>query len=80
MTDYTYATLSDPLATKATAAQGINDTGQIVGWYQPQINSDAVYGFLYSGGNYASLTYVLNVAPGSTASFNTYAFGINERR
>ena len=33
MTTYTYTTLNDPLATAGTFAQGINDAGQIVGYY-----------------------------------------------
>ena len=45
-----YTTLDDPLG--ITIAQGINDTGQIVGYYQ---ESGSVHGFLYSGGQYTTL-------------------------
>jgi probable HAF family extracellular repeat protein len=80
MATYNYTTLNDPfalpVATTGTIGQSINDAGQIVGWYQA--GTDPVYGFLYSGSNYTTLSYVLNVAPGSTATFNTYAFGIND--
>jgi probable HAF family extracellular repeat protein len=68
MVKYSYATLNDPFATAGTVAQSINDTGQIVGWYQA--NSNAIYGFLYTAGNYAPVNYAL--------SFNIYPFGIND--
>src|SRR3989442_9316465 len=51
---YTYTTLDDPLAlaTGSTSAQGINASGQIVGFYQ---NAGGFHGFLYSGGTYTTL-------------------------
>jgi len=67
MTTYTYTTLNNPLATSGTVARGINDTGQIVGWYQA--NTDAVYGFLYDGGSYATLNDPLTI--------KTSPYGIN---
>jgi hypothetical protein len=45
---YTYAPLSDPLATQATTPSGINTSGQIVGSYDTG-------GFLLSGGTYTTL-------------------------
>ena len=79
MTTYTYTTLNDPLAdTRGTLPDGINDIGQIVGTYRPHINTDAVDGFLYSGGDYTTLSYVVEVAPGAVTTFQTYASGINE--
>src|SRR5947207_9769082 len=65
---YTYTTLDDPLATRVgTIAQGINATGQIVGYYTASVN---FHGFLLSGGTYTTLDDPL------TTSF-TEAFGIN---
>src|SRR5437899_13044750 len=51
-----YTTLDDPLAganAAGTAATGINDTGQIVGWYED--GSGGLHSFLYSGGIYTTL-------------------------
>lgn len=48
---YTYTTLNDPLATSSTVANGINDRGQIVGYY----TGPGQTGFLYNGGNYSTL-------------------------
>ena len=42
---YTYTTLDDPLATIETFAQGINGSGQIVGYYYAQA-SNSFQGFL----------------------------------
>src|SRR5207244_8211784 len=39
----TYTTLADPSATNGTLAQGINDAGQIVGYYA---NASGRHGFL----------------------------------
>src|SRR5436190_23272922 len=65
---YTSTTLDDPLATRVgTIAQGINATGQIVGYYTASVN---FHGFLLSGGTYTTLDDPL------TTSF-TEAFGIN---
>jgi probable HAF family extracellular repeat protein len=44
---YTYTTIADPLATGPTEANGINDSGQIVGGYR---NASGEHGFLLSGG------------------------------
>jgi probable HAF family extracellular repeat protein len=53
----------------ATYANGINDAGQIVGYYR---DGTGTHGFLFSGGSYTTLN-----AP---ASFATYAYGINDAR
>ena len=42
---YTFTTLDDPLGTKGTTAQGINDAGQVVGDYANQ-NGTVHHGFL----------------------------------
>src|SRR5438132_14284405 len=51
---YTYTTLDDPLALAigSTSAQGINASGQIVGFYR---NAGAFHCFAYSGGTYTTL-------------------------
>jgi probable HAF family extracellular repeat protein/VCBS repeat-containing protein len=53
MAIYTYTTLDDRLFTNFTVANGINDTGQIVGYYQD--SSFHLHGFLYSGGAYTTV-------------------------
>ena len=67
---YTYTTLDDPLAlaTGSTSAQGINASGQIVGFYQ---NAGGFHGFLYSGGTYTTLD-------DPSATNGTLAQGIND--
>jgi probable HAF family extracellular repeat protein len=57
-----YTTLDDPAGSQ-TAAQGINDAGQIVGFYGNG-NANDSHGFLYSGGVYTTLDDPL--ATGST--------------
>ena len=64
----TYTMLDDPLATNGTFATGINDTGQIVGYYQDAIGTK--HGFFYSNGNYVTVD-----DPAGTAG--TYLTGIN---
>jgi probable HAF family extracellular repeat protein len=66
MTIYWYTALDDPMG-NFTEANGINDNGQIVGYYQDSSGG----GFLYSGGSYTTLTDPL--APNAT-----YARGIND--
>jgi hypothetical protein len=49
---YSYTALNNPFDIYGTVAQGINDSGEIVGWYQ-QLGAGGVneyYGFVYSGG------------------------------
>src|SRR2546426_1157699 len=68
-----YTTLDDPLAganAAGTAANGINDTGQIVGWYED--GSGGLHSFLYSGGTYTTLDHPL-------ATGYTVATGINNK-
>src|SRR5438270_711057 len=70
-----YTTLDDPLAganAAGTAANGINDTGQIVGWYED--GSGGLHSFLYSGGTYTTLDDPLATA---TTHGGTVAQGIN---
>jgi hypothetical protein len=55
---YTYTTLGDPLATNGPFPQGINDAGQIVGYFSFPIanrSSLAFHGFLLSGGTYTAI-------------------------
>jgi probable HAF family extracellular repeat protein len=63
----TYTTLDDPSATQGTVARGINDAGQIVGFYT---NATGQHGFLLSGGTYTTLDDPL-------ATLGTVATGIN---
>jgi hypothetical protein len=56
---YTYTTIDDPLAAftppgGGSFAQGINDAGQIVGYYMDN-GGRGFYGFLYSGGIYTTI-------------------------
>jgi probable HAF family extracellular repeat protein len=64
----TFTSIDYPGAT-ATSAEGINDSGQIAGYYQD--GSGAFHGFLYSGGVFSSID-----APFSGA-FMTQVLGIN---
>jgi len=65
---YTYTPIQEPFALGShTAANGINATGQIVGYY---INAGGNHGFLLSGGTYTSLDDPL-------ATQGTNALGIN---
>jgi probable HAF family extracellular repeat protein len=65
--DYVYTTL-DPPGSIITNAYGINDTGQIVGWYEDSAMTP--HGFLYKGATYPTLD-----VPGS---HSTIARGIND--
>ena len=54
-----------------TVAQGINDSGQIVGSFQDATGGHAVHGYVYTGGSFSPID-----VPG--ASQQTYATGIND--
>jgi probable HAF family extracellular repeat protein len=69
---YTYNTLDDPSSTQDTLAYGINDTGQIVGYYFIGTTA-STHGFLLSGGVYTPLDDPLAVPQAG----GTLAFGIN---
>jgi probable HAF family extracellular repeat protein len=70
MPTYSYSTLNEPLSTYGTNALGINDSGQIVGYY---VDSNPFYhGFLYSGGTYTTLD-----DPSARNTGGTFAEGIN---
>jgi probable HAF family extracellular repeat protein len=60
-TTYTFSTLNAPSGTDGTVAQGINDLGQIVGFYRESILTG--HGFLYSGGIYTTSDVVTNGTP-----------------
>jgi probable HAF family extracellular repeat protein len=64
-----YTTLDGPLGVQGTFAEGINDLGQIVGYYADGNGLD--HGFLYSGGTYSTIDDP-NGAKG------TIAYGIND--
>jgi probable HAF family extracellular repeat protein len=66
---YVYTKFDVPGAFR-TFANGINDAGQTVGYYLPDFGIPE-QGFVYSGGNFTTLTQ-----PGS--STRTYAYGIND--
>src|SRR5262249_26133058 len=68
-------TLDDPLATTTTVAWGINDLGQIVGYY---VNATGDHGFLYSGGFFTTIDDPF-ASDASTTGFihGTHATGIN---
>ena len=57
-----YTTLRDPLGVNGTFAYGINDSGQIVGFYYDA--TDTAHGFVYQGGAYITLNGPLNGACG----------------
>jgi len=77
--DGKYTTLDDPLApinnphtTGGTLALGINDKGQIVGYYKD--SSGTSHGFLYSGGTYTTFDDPLG---GLCFNLGTFPNGIN---
>ncbi|WP_347990148.1 DUF3466 family protein [Methylomonas sp. AM2-LC] len=63
----TYTTLNDPNSTKGTYAYGINNSGDVVGYFD---NGNVGNGFLYNGSTYTTL-----IDPNATNG--TYALGIN---
>jgi uncharacterized membrane protein len=71
-----YITLNDPAAGSGSGqaeAGGINDSGQIVGFY---IDSSGIdHGFLDSNGHYTTLN---DPSAGTGSGQGTLAFGIND--
>jgi probable HAF family extracellular repeat protein/ELWxxDGT repeat protein len=66
---YAYTSINAPLANNLAFAQGINNAGQIVGWYQDSSGNN--HGFLYTGGTYTALDCPL--------ATNTTAQAINDQ-
>jgi probable HAF family extracellular repeat protein len=52
MTTYRFTTIDDLLGTEGTFDSGINDAGQIVGFFYD--SSGKEHGFLYSGGSFTT--------------------------
>ena len=67
--DGVFSNFSDPSAVYGTIPGGINNAGQIVGYYYDA--SDIAHGFIYSNGSYTTLNDPLGIS--------TFAFGINDR-
>jgi probable HAF family extracellular repeat protein len=68
---FTYTDIVDPSALpSSTVATGINNAGQIVGYYYGNGLDPGAHGFLYSGGTYTELNDPLAVS-------GTFAEGIN---
>ncbi len=61
--------VDDPFATGGTYVLGINDSGQVAGYYTDDIG---VHGFVETAGNYTTINDPL---PGNE---NTYVLGIND--
>jgi probable HAF family extracellular repeat protein len=83
MSIYTYATLDDPSAAvvdgyrDVTVVQGINDSGQIVGYYfAGSFGVYKVHGFVYSNGVYTSIDDPFD-GPSTGNQGGTFATGIN---
>jgi probable HAF family extracellular repeat protein len=55
----------------STTANGINNSGQITGYYTSDVQLNQIHGFLYSGGSYTTLD-----VPGAVAF--TEAWGVND--
>jgi uncharacterized membrane protein len=71
----TYTTLNDPLGIGGTYVRGINDKGQVVGYYYDSTITNILdathrYSFVYSGGAYTTLSDPLGLHPA--------AFDIND--
>jgi probable HAF family extracellular repeat protein len=67
---YNYTSLTDPSATTGTFAYGLNDKGQIVGYYYD--GSGNAHGFRYGHGFYTTLDF----QPGTN---QTFPEGINDK-
>ena len=68
-TTYSYTIIGPPGSTY-TIANGINDKGQVVGFYQGSDGQD--HSFVYSGGTYTTIDPSAN-------SFGSFAKGINDK-
>ena len=64
---YTFTTIDVPGALYGSYAQGINDAGQVTGYY---FDGTGAHGFVDTNGAFTTIN-----VPGATGS--TYAFGIN---
>jgi uncharacterized membrane protein len=71
---YSYTTLNDPSATNGTIANGINASGQIVGFYASGSGVRIAHGFLLSGGAYTTFDDPL---ASQNPDGGTFAVGIN---
>ena len=72
---YTYTTLNDPSGANGTVAFGINNSGEIVGYY---VDSNGVmHGYLYSNGTYTAVTDPSALIDASVGGYGTYAHSIN---
>ena len=71
---YTYATLDDPAATSFNFAQGINDSGQIVGYYTDS-DTETAHGYFYSASG--GFSAVRDPLADPMAAEGTTASGIN---
>jgi probable HAF family extracellular repeat protein len=65
----TYTTIVDPLSIGGTYLEGINDAGDIVGFYSDSNGNE--HGFLYSGGTFAPID-------NNQGASRTILFGIND--
>jgi probable HAF family extracellular repeat protein len=50
---YTFTPVNDPLGVKGTFAEGVNDAGQIVGYFED--SSGVNHGFLDTNGTYTTI-------------------------
>ena len=66
---YTYTTIADPNASYGTYATGVNDSGQVVGYYGDA--NGTTQGFLYANGTFTTIS-----DPNATAG--TFVTGIND--
>ena len=72
MPTYTFTTLNDPWGANGTFPQGINNDGQIVGYYID--NLGVSHGYLYDGSSFKTID-----APSSAAFGGTNLNGINQQ-
>ncbi|HEY7243386.1 MAG TPA: Ig-like domain-containing protein [Xanthobacteraceae bacterium] len=72
MPTYAFTILNDPLGADGTFPQGINNDGQIVGYYID--GSGVSHGYLYGGGSFLTID-----APSSTGPGGTNLNGINRQ-
>jgi probable HAF family extracellular repeat protein len=70
-TGYSFQTLDDPNAASGTVAYGINDAGQVTGWYNDGLS--IVHAFVYDAGAWTTI----DKNPLNSSGGDTQGFGIN---
>src|SRR5262249_35670219 len=76
MAGYIISVLNDPSTAGGTFAEGINDSGQVVGYYVD--TGGHQHGFLYNGVTYTTLNYFYHQLNTTFSGVDTVARDIND--